>query len=93
MLDITLAYATTIHKSQGSESPMVVIPMSTQHYFSLSRNLLYTGVTRAKKLLVLVGQDRALRRCVQNDEVRFRTTLLRELLQGVAGSSIPLYLP
>lgn len=81
MLDIVLAYATTIHKSQGSESPMVVIPMSSQHHFSQNRNLLYTGVTRAKKSLVLVGQKKSLRRCVDNDEVRYRTTMLKELLQ------------
>ena len=55
-----LAYATTIHKSQGSEYPAVVIPLTTQHYTMLARNLLYTGVTRGKRLVVLVGQRKAL---------------------------------
>ncbi len=56
-----LAYATTIHKSQGSEYPAVVIPLSTQHYAMLARNLLYTGLTRGKRLVVLGGQRRASR--------------------------------
>jgi exodeoxyribonuclease V alpha subunit len=55
-----LAYATTIHKSQRSEYPAVVIPLSTQHYPMLQRNLVYTGVTRGKRLVVLVGQRKAL---------------------------------
>jgi exodeoxyribonuclease V alpha subunit len=54
-----LAYATTIHKSQGSEYPAVVIPLTTQHYPMLRRNLLYTGVTRGRHLVVIVGQRRA----------------------------------
>ena len=58
--ELVLAYATTIHKAQGSEYPAVVIPLSTQHYAMLARNLLYTGVTRGKQLVVLVGQRRAL---------------------------------
>ena len=53
------AFATTIHKSQGSEYPAVVIPVVTQHYTMLARNLLYTGVTRGKRLVVLVGQRKA----------------------------------
>jgi exodeoxyribonuclease V alpha subunit len=57
---LVLAYATTIHKSQGSEYPAVVIPLTTQHYPMLQRNLVYTGVTRGKRLVVLVGQQRAL---------------------------------
>ena len=61
-----LAYATTIHKSQGSEYPAVVIPLTTQHYTMLARNLLYTGVTRGKKLVVLVGQRKALAIAVKN---------------------------
>ena len=55
------AYAATIHKSQGSEYPAVVIPVMTQHYAMLQRNLLYTGVTRGKRLVVLVGQKKAVR--------------------------------
>jgi ATP-dependent exoDNAse (exonuclease V) alpha subunit len=58
--ELVLAYATTIHKSQGSEYPAVVIPLSTQHYPMLQRNLVYTGVTRGKRLVVLVGQRKAL---------------------------------
>jgi len=58
--ELVLAYATTIHKSQGSEYPAVVIPLTTQHYVMLQRNLVYTGVTRGKRLVVLVGQRKAL---------------------------------
>jgi exodeoxyribonuclease V alpha subunit len=58
--ELVLAYATTIHKAQGSEYPAVVIPLTTQHYAMLARNLLYTGVTRGKRLVVLVGQRKAL---------------------------------
>jgi exodeoxyribonuclease V alpha subunit len=57
--EVVLAYATTIHKSQGSEYPAVVIPVVTQHYAMLQRNLLYTGLTRGKRLVVLVGQKKA----------------------------------
>jgi exodeoxyribonuclease V alpha subunit len=60
------AYAATIHKSQGSEYPAVVIPVMTQHYAMLQRNLLYTGVTRGKKLVVLVGQPKAVAIAVKN---------------------------
>ena len=56
--EISLAYAITIHKSQGSEFPAVVIPLATQHYMLLQRNLIYTGITRGKRLLVLIGQKR-----------------------------------
>jgi exodeoxyribonuclease V alpha subunit len=60
------AYAATIHKSQGSEYPAVVIPVLTQHYAMLQRNLLYTGVTRGKKLVVLIGQKKAIAIAVRN---------------------------
>ena len=60
------AYAATIHKSQGSEYPAVVIPVMTQHYAMLQRNLLYTGVTRGKRLVVLVGQKKAVAIAVRN---------------------------
>ena len=60
------AYAATIHKSQGSEYPAVVIPVMTQHYTMLQRNLLYTGVTRGKRLVVLVGQKKAVAIAVKN---------------------------
>ena len=76
------AYAATIHKSQGSEYPAVVIPMLTQHYAMLQRNLLYTGVTRGKRLVVLVGQKKAVAIAVQNVSGRQRWSKLRELLNA-----------
>ena len=74
------AYAVTIHKSQGSEYPAVVIPMMTQHYAMLQRNLLYTGVTRGKKLVVLVGQKKAVAIAVRNASGRRRWSKLAEWL-------------
>ena len=75
------AYAATIHKSQGSEYPAVVIPVMTQHYPMLQRNLLYTGVTRGKKLVVLVGQKKAVAISVRNSSGRRRWSKLAEWLQ------------
>jgi exodeoxyribonuclease V alpha subunit len=75
------AYATTIHKSQGSEYPAVVIPVMTQHYAMLQRNLLYTGVTRGKKLVVLVGQKKALAIAVRNVSGRRRWSKLQQWLR------------
>ena len=74
------AFATTIHKSQGSEYPAVVIPITTQHYTMLARNLLYTGVTRGKRLVVLVGQKRAIAIAVRGGSMKRRWTKLREWL-------------
>lgn len=74
------AYAATIHKSQGSEYPAVVIPVMTQHYTMLQRNLLYTGVTRGKKLVVLVGQKKAVAIAVKNASGRRRWSKLNEWL-------------
>ena len=74
------AYAATIHKSQGSEYPAVVIPVLTQHYPMLQRNLLYTGVTRGKKLVVLVGQKKAVAIAVRNVSGRRRWSKLSEWL-------------
>jgi exodeoxyribonuclease V alpha subunit len=74
------AYATTIHKSQGSEYPAVIIPVVTQHYAMLARNLLYTGVTRGKRLVVLVGQKRAIAIAVRGGQMKRRWTKLREWL-------------
>ena len=74
------AYATTIHKSQGSEYPAVVIPLRTQHYPMLQRNLVYTGVTRGKRLVVLVGQRKALAIAVKGARPRRRWSRLREWL-------------
>ena len=75
------AYAATIHKSQGSEYPAVVIPVMTQHYAMLQRNLLYTGVTRGKRLVVLVGQRKAIAIAVHNVSGRRRWSKLNEWLQ------------
>ncbi len=74
------AYALTIHKSQGSEFPCVIIPVSTQHYVLLERSLIYTAITRAKKLCILVGDERALSLAISKQESRKRFTGLRELL-------------
>jgi exodeoxyribonuclease V alpha subunit len=70
--EVAPAYAVTIHKSQGSEFPAVVIPLATQHYMLLERNLIYTGITRGKKLVVLVGQKKALGIAVRNDRPQRR---------------------
>ncbi len=78
--ELSLAYATTIHKSQGSEYPAVVIPLTTQHYAMLARNLLYTGVTRGKRLVVLVGQRKALAIAVRNEGAKRRWSKLRDWL-------------
>lgn len=75
------AFATSIHKSQGSEYPAVVIPLHTQHFVMLQRNLLYTGVTRGKKLVALVGSRKALRIAVQKQDTAFRYSMLRQRLQ------------
>jgi len=79
--DLVLAYATTIHKSQGSEYPAVVIALTTQHAIMLQRNLVYTAVTRGKKLVVIVGQKEALRQAVSTASTRKRWTKLGEWLQ------------
>jgi exodeoxyribonuclease V alpha subunit len=78
------AYAATIHKSQGSEYPAVVIPVMTQHYTMLQRNLLYTGVTRGKRLVVLVGQKKAVAIAVRSVSGRRRWSKLREWLDDTA---------
>ncbi|MDN2584255.1 ATP-binding domain-containing protein, partial [Aquibium sp. ELW1220] len=76
------AYAATIHKSQGSEYPAVVIPVMTQHYAMLQRNLIYTGVTRGKKLVVLVDQKKAVAIAVKNVAGRRRWSKLAEWLRA-----------
>lgn len=80
--EISLAYATSIHKSQGSEYPAVVIPLATQHFMMLERNLLYTGVTRGKKLVVIIGQAQALAMAVKNKRAASRVTALSYRLQN-----------
>ena len=76
--ELTLAYATTIHKSQGSEYPIVVIPVLMNHYVMLQRNLIYTGITRAKKICVLIGSTKALAYAIHNMTVLRRNTKLKE---------------
>ncbi|MDP9001076.1 MAG: ATP-dependent RecD-like DNA helicase [Myxococcota bacterium] len=90
--ELVLAYACSIHKSQGSEYPCVIIPLHTQHFVMLQRNLLYTGLTRGKRLVVLVGSKRALAIAVKNNSNEERCTMLADRLsnanrhQGVDGS-------
>jgi len=80
--EIVLAYAVSVHKSQGSEYPAVIIPILTQHYVLLQRNLIYTAVTRGKKLVVLVGTKKALAIAVKNNRTEKRFTGLRRRLAG-----------
>lgn len=79
---LTLAYASTIHKSQGSEFPIVIMPLVQQHYMMLQRNLLYTGMTRAKRHLVLVAEERSIKQAVQNSVIEERFSKLVERIQG-----------
>ncbi len=81
--EVALAYATTVHKSQGSEYPIVVAPLTMQHYMMLQRNLLYTCVTRAKRIFVLVGTKKAIAIAVSNDKIQKRNTLLAKRLAGI----------
>ncbi len=81
--ELVLAYATTIHKAQGSEYDIVVIPLTMQHYMMLQRNLIYTGITRAKKAVVLVGTTKAIGMAVKNDSVTKRNPGLAARLQNV----------
>ena len=80
--ELVLAYASTIHKAQGSEYPIVVMPLLMTHYVMLQRNLIYTGITRAKKVFVLIGKKKALGYAVRNMTVSKRNTLLKQRLQG-----------
>lgn len=82
--EVVLAYATTVHKSQGSEYKIVVAPFTIQHYIMLQRNLLYTCLTRAKKAFVLVGTKKAVRIAVSNSKIRQRNTLLAKRLASSA---------
>ena len=81
MPSLSLAYATSIHKSQGSEYPAVVIPLLTAHFVMLSRNLVYTAVTRAKKLCVLAADPRAIRAALAETRREERMTRLAERLK------------
>ena len=81
--ELVLAYAITIHNSQGSEYPAIVVPLVQQHYMLLQRNLLYTAITRAKRLCIVIGQPRALEVAVKNDRVALRNTALAERLRAM----------
>lgn len=81
---LVLAYAITVHKSQGSEYPVVVLPMLMEHYMMLQRNLFYTVITRAKRLVVIVGSKKAMWIAVKNDKIRHRFTWLGERLREMA---------
>ena len=83
--ELVLAYACTIHKSQGSEYPIVVMPFMMTHYIMLQRNLLYTGVTRAKKILVLVGEKKAVSTAINNNKAVGRNTRLKERIRKMTG--------
>jgi exodeoxyribonuclease V alpha subunit len=80
--EIVLAYAISVHKSQGSEYPVVILPVTTQHYMLLQRNLIYTGITRAKKLVVLIGTKKALAIAIKNNKPQLRFTHLSERLKS-----------
>ena len=80
--ELVQAYVITIHKSQGSEYPIVVMPVLMTHFVMLQQNLIYTGITRAKKLLVLVGTKKAIGYAVRNVTVTNRNTRLKERLQA-----------
>ena len=90
--ELTLAYATTIHKSQGSEYPIVVMPVLMTHYIMLQRNLIYTGITRAKKICVLVGTKKALSFAIRNLSVLKRNTKLKERLNALEVQSAEIYM-
>jgi exodeoxyribonuclease V alpha subunit len=84
-MDLKLAYAITIHKSQGSEFPVVVIPVSMSHYIMLQRNLMYTALTRAKKLAIFLGSQKAFALAARNKTSQTRQTQLKSLLQESLG--------
>ena len=86
--ELVLAYATTIHKAQGSEYPIVILPITFSHYVMLQRNLIYTGITRAKKVVVLVGNRNAIYVAVKNNDVKNRNTRLAERLSEMKSDFI-----
>jgi exodeoxyribonuclease V alpha subunit len=79
--EVVLAYAVSVHKSQGSEFPAVVMPVITQHYIMLQRNLIYTAITRAERLCILVGNYKALNIAVRNNKIHQRNSKLAERLK------------
>ena len=92
--ELVLAYAITVHKSQGSEYPVVIIPVHTSHYVMLQRNLLYTAITRGRSLVVFVGTKKAIAIAVKNHNIQHRFTgLSRRLQAGRQGPDLLLALP
>ena len=87
--ELTLAWASSIHKSQGSEYPVVILPLYLQHYVMLSRNLFYTGLTRAKKLALIVGSSKAIAIAVKQVKQQERYTRLKERLKNRVRNSNP----
>jgi exodeoxyribonuclease V alpha subunit len=81
------AYAISVHKSQGNEYPCVIVPLLTQHFVLLQRNLLYTAITRGKKLVILIGSKKALAIAIHNNKTAARFTRLRERLQERADAT------
>ena len=91
--NLNLAYAITIHKSQGSEFPVVIIPLSNQHYVMLQKNLIYTALTRAKKLAIFVGDPKALNLAIQQKRIFKRQTFLAEMLTKTASEQTQDFTP
>lgn len=84
---LTLSYAISVHKSQGNEYPVVIMPVTTQHFLMLQRNLLYTAVTRAKKMAVIIGTKKAIAIAVKNNRIEERHSLLQQRIRAVVGGS------
>ena len=82
MDEISLAYAISVHKSQGSEYPVVIIPLMMQHFILLQRNLLYTAITRGRKLVVIIGSKKALLTALKNDKPQRRLSMLADRLMA-----------
>ena len=80
--ELVLAYAISVHKAQGSEFRAVVLPLTTEHYIMLQRNLLYTAITRGKQLVVLVGSQKALRTAIRNNKIKYRYSNLKARLRS-----------
>ena len=83
--DVTLAYAISVHKAQGSEYQAVIMPLMTQHFIMLQRNLFYTALTRAKKLSVVIGSYKALYIAIKNDKPVKRNSLVKDKLIRLGG--------
>jgi exodeoxyribonuclease V alpha subunit len=86
--ELSLAYACSVHKSQGSEYPAIIIPLHTQHFMMLQRNLLYTAITRGKKLVIVVGSRKALAIAVKNNRIQERFSLLEKRLRNVSRANL-----